>query len=94
MSGMTREEAIYIITGLPIYRMEKEYDSKSDLMKALEMAIADMEKQIPKAIINQDEFFDYAECPSCNYPARDFLGCLYGYCRKCGQRLKVGEEND
>jgi hypothetical protein len=40
---MTREEAIQIIKNLPIYRMEQEYDRKSDLMKALQMAIESLE---------------------------------------------------
>ena len=90
MSGMTREEAIKTL---------QEYDNVAGLLMTLphevcEIAIADMEKQIPKAVINQDEFYDYAECPNCKSPARDFLGCLYEYCRECGQRLKVGEEDD
>ena len=46
MSGMTREEAIKMITNLPVYRAELIYGGNSDLAKALGMAIADMEKQI------------------------------------------------
>ena len=88
---MTREEAKELLDNL-IGMIEDNHNSDYD--SALKMAIADMEKQIPKAVINQDDFSDYAECPNCNYPARDFLGCMYGYCRECGQRLKEGEEND
>ena len=94
MSGMTREEAIKILRSK--IRTDSFDESFEEIMMdcALTMAIADMEKQIPKAVINQDEFYDYAECPNCKSPARDFLGCIYGWCRNCGQRLKVGEEND
>ncbi len=87
---MTREEAIKDIIESGIELGAGDYVD----IEALKIAIADMEKQIPKAVINQDEFYDYAECPNCKSPARDFLGCLYGYCRECGQRLKVSEEND
>lgn len=38
MSGMTREEAIKIITNLPVYRAELIYGGNSDLAKALKMA--------------------------------------------------------
>lgn len=43
---MTREEAIQIIKNLPIYRMEQEYDRKSDLMKALKMAVESLATDI------------------------------------------------
>ena len=51
-----------------------------------------MEKQIPKKVVNIDDFADYAECPSCGAISTDHLGCLYGWCRKCGQKLKRSEE--
>ena len=51
-----------------------------------------LEKQIPKKVVNIDDFADYAECPSCGAIATDHLGCLYGWCRKCGQKLKRSEE--
>lgn len=51
-----------------------------------------LEKQIPKKVVNIDDFADYAECPSCGAIATDNLGCLYGWCRKCGQKLKRSEE--
>lgn len=51
-----------------------------------------LEKQIPKKVVNVDDFADYAECPSCGAIATDHLGCLYGWCRKCGQKLKRSEE--
>ena len=60
--------------------------------KAFAMAIKSMEKQIPKKVVNVDDFSDYAECPSCGAIATDHLGCLYGWCRKCGQKLDWSEE--
>lgn len=60
--------------------------------QALATAIKALEKQIPKKVVNIDEFADYAECPSCGAIATDNLGCLYGWCRKCGQKLKRSEE--
>ena len=60
----------------------------------LRLAIKALEKQIPKKIVNIDKFSDYAECPSCGGIATDELGCLYKWCRKCGQKLKWGEEDD
>jgi hypothetical protein len=50
-----------------------------------------LEKQNPKKVVNIDDFADYAECPSCGAIATDHLGCLYGWCRKCGQKLKRSE---
>ena len=56
------------------------------------IGISAIKKQIPKKVVNIDEFADYAECPSCGAIATDNLGCLYGWCRKCGQKLKRSEE--
>ena len=86
---MTREQAIDLLDNL-IGMVEDNHCSDYD--SALRMAIADMEKQIPKMVINEDRFYDYCECPSCKSVAVDSVGCMYGYCRKCGQRLKSSEE--
>lgn len=87
MAGMTSEEAIYIITGLPIYRMEQKYDNKSDLMTALTMAVEALEKQTPKKPYRMDVFFRLQFCPVCNtYVSRDQI-----YCDKCGQKLDWSE---
>lgn len=91
---MTREEAIKILRSK--IRTDSFDESFEEIMMdcALTRAIADMEKQIPKVVINKDDFYDYAECPSCNGIATDSVGCVYKWCRECGQRLKVGEEDD
>ncbi len=87
---MTREEAIKFLKN--VYCPDCE-DKKCD-MCWYGFAIADMEKQIPKVVINKDDFSDYAECPSCNGIATDSVGCVYKWCRECGQRLKWREEDD
>lgn len=56
------------------------------------IGISAIKKQIPKKVVNIDDFADYAECPSCGAIATDHLGCLYRWCRKCGQKLKRSEE--
>lgn len=56
------------------------------------IGISAIKKQIPKKVVNVDDFADYAECPSCGAIATDHLGCLHGWCRKCGQKLKRSEE--
>lgn len=57
-----------------------------------QVTIEALEKQKPKKVVNIDDFADYAKCPSCGAIATDNLGCLYRWCRKCGQKLKWGEE--
>ena len=99
---MTREEAIYIITGLPIYRMEKEYDSKSDLMQTLEMAIEALEKQIPKKpLYNQGTKYKWIDTVRERGRYRNVEKYSYrdacpnckknvlesNYCEHCGQAL-------
>lgn len=99
MSGMTREEAIEIIKTLPVYRAELIWGGESDLVKALNMGIEALEKQIPKKPSEVIEFedgtfyrLDYM-CTACN-------SATYGqpykpkYCKHCGQALDWSEEND
>lgn len=86
---MTNQEAIQ---GLKNLFSEHELDLPcTDSLEVLNMAIEALEKQIPKKVVNVDDFSDYAECPSCGGIATDNLGCLYGWCRKCGQKLERGE---
>lgn len=86
---MTNEQAINLLDNL-VGLVDDNHNSDYD--KALKMGIEAMEKQIPKKVVNIDDFADYAECPSCGAIATDHLGCLYGWCRKCGQKLKRSEE--
>ena len=82
---MTEQEAVERI------KMHMDWNVSKPTQEALDMAIKALEKQIPKKVVNIDEFADYAECPSCVAIATDNLGCLYGWCRKCGQKLKRSE---
>lgn len=63
--------------------------------KALEMAIADMEKQIPKKPIGT--YTDY-KCSVCGRRVRSGKGSSSrqrdNFCQRCGQALDWGEEND
>lgn len=77
MSGMTREEAIEILRSK--IRTDSFDESFEEIMMdcALTMAIADMEKQIPKKAIN-------GECPVCGELVERWD---WKYCVKCGQAL-------
>ena len=91
MSGMTREEAIKNIT---TYLYAEFENVPKKVIEALEMAIADMEKQIPKKpldVVTDDNEFICMICPSCEQIAVEFND---KYCRRCGQALDWSEEND
>ena len=55
-------------------------------MKAFNMAIQALEKQVPKKV---DE--DYC-CPICHVCGIDDVGCTANYCSECGQKLDWSEE--
>ena len=99
---MTREEAIDLLDNL-IGMVDDNHGSDYD--GALRMAIADMEKQIPKKPSFVDTRFRqrgvrYGEyvtldrcykCPSCNtHIFHDFDSEVY--CEDCGQKLDWSEE--
>ena len=95
---MTREDAIAII---------KFYDSETykppKIKESLKMAIADMEKQIPKKCeiytaiqprMTFDNEVDVYECPTCG----THIGVAdennqYPHCWNCGQALDWSEED-
>ena len=87
---MTREDAIEII---------KFYDSviykPPKIKEALEMAIEDMEKQIPKKPNNFDCGDEHSMCPNCRFDLGYRVLCedAVRYCWKCGQALDWREEN-
>ena len=71
------------------------HQKKAENQKELqEITVEALEKQIPKVVINKDDFYDYCECPSCKSIATDGVGSLYKYCRECGQKLKLSEEGE
>lgn len=99
---MTREEAIKKLKNL-VPKNCKMVDGRlkggfpdwnSEEGKALEMAIADMEKQIPKKVIFEADGEELL-CPSCGF---DFMGAFCEpdhdpyYCFECGQALDWSEE--
>lgn len=99
MSGMTREEAIEIIKTLPVYRAEMIWGGESDLVKALNMGIEALEKQIPKEVVYHDNCGNatpyQARCPKC-YEANEetFYYSGESWCPYCGQALDWSKEND
>ena len=91
MSGMTREEAIKNIT---TYLYAEFENVPKKVIEALEMAIADMEKQIYKKPNKHEEDIlgEYYSCPNCS---ENEINELYDkYCFRCGQALDWSEEND
>ncbi len=88
---MTREEAKELLDNL-IGMIEDNHNSDYD--SALKMAIADMEKQIPKKPISEDGFIKVYTCPVCNTIVGNVFGDGDTYCHICGQKISWGEEND
>ncbi len=70
-------------------------DTQSDYIEEIEIAIQELEKQIPMKPINKTKPDDYASlayencnivvCPTCNRRLK--LKSKGNYCDKCGQKL-------
>lgn len=71
--------------------------------EAMELAVKALEKQIPKKIIGTEEFPVYVGdtvsgiCPECMTDYVCITPRMYkekglGYCKECGQKLDLGEE--
>jgi hypothetical protein len=72
--------------------ISEKHRTKAEKQKEVaEITVQALERMMPKEVANKDRFEDYAECPNCGKCAVDSLGCLYGFCRYCGQRLVWGE---
>ena len=73
-----------------------------ELKEALDMAIADMEKQIPKKPIYEADgyadgelVYDSAECPNCGHLFEyDINDWESAYCSDCGQAIDWSEEGE
>lgn len=106
MSGMTREEAIRLLGVIDTICTMQMGDYGEREHKAMLMAIADMEKQIPKKPILEERCRPFAcdnwKCPNCEteFPweieaelkVKEYHNCPY-----CGQAIvggDWGEEND
>ena len=87
---MTREEAIKRL------KFHKDWGFPRHTTEALDIAIADMEKQIPKKVIFEDDGEELL-CPNCGF---DFMGAFNEpdhnpyYCFECGQALDWTEEGE
>lgn len=91
---MTREEAINILKtnainatgtlgGLPPTAAEKSRLNRQ--IEALDMAIAALEKQIPKKPVKLN-------CPRCRFNGIDNSWWVFTYCPECGQAIDWSEE--
>lgn len=93
---MTREEAIKILRSK--IRTDSFDESFEEIMMdcALTMAIADMEKQIPKKPIwIKRSITKFQVCPCCsNAEHYQMVFKQQKYCVECGQALDWSEEND
>lgn len=95
---MTAKEAIKILQELSLERCEAgRLDcgncDKCEVVKAYDMAIKALEKQIPKKPYDVDterKTFDCPECLSKLYADEDVRDC--GYCCVCGQKLLWEED--
>ena len=93
---MTREDAIKILNPATSFDallgMDREEGIKV-VEEACLLAVADIEKQIPKKVLigknmMTKEFAKY--CPNCG----TILCCDWNYCFECGQAIDWSEEND
>lgn len=77
---MTEQEAVEILKKptehIKIY--DDDFVFSSDFLKAYEIAIEALEKQIPKKPAYQGE---HEKCPTCG------SFCIDAYCAKCGQKI-------
>ena len=88
---MTPQEAIELIKWTPLMRYEADMEEKSELGQALDMAIAALEKQIPKKPYRDKNNYMFWACPNCKkeiYCDTDYGQQKFDYCTECGQKLK------
>lgn len=88
---MTRELAKKVINAI----IDKQWEKLSSVeFEALQMAIADMEKQIPKKPNRHEEDIigEYYSCPNCMNNELDDI--FDNYCPRCGQALDWSEEDE
>lgn len=83
---MNIEDAIRIIKGLDTSNSEEN-------IKAKEMAVAAMKKQIPKRPVTYAST-NRADCPVCGETVRGIDNPYGKYCSRCGQRLDWSDYYD
>lgn len=89
---MTIEEAIKLLEIQKPVMGCKEY--KKPLMTAYDMAIAAMEKQIPKKPFQDKDIYGtkYLLCRECS-KILSFVGFVARYCPDCGQKIDWSGED-
>ena len=99
---MTYEEALAILRTHKTYVGEMNADK---LIEALNIAVATIEKQIPKQLnterftfVNGEGYFDMLCCPTCynilnqRTDYGEYVeGSIHDYCEDCGQALDWGK---
>ena len=97
---MTESEAVERIKGLKGSEEILEFYYAESFIKACDMAIQALEKQIPKKPIMKQYFKDMEEeyfcCPTCGEILTDRIPgdnkAFYFHCMNCGQKLDWSDE--
>ena len=96
MSGMTRKEAIRLLGVIDAICTMQMGDYGEREHNAMLMAIADMEKQIPKKVLMGKNMMTKTIskcCPRCHRKI-ERTEALDVWCKYCGQAIDWSEENE
>ena len=87
---MTAQEAIKILKEEKENACDIDIEPKytRDCETAFDMAIAALEKQIPKRVINKNNKGTVGKCPVCHNDNYSY----YSFCCSCGQALDWSDE--
>lgn len=83
---MTKESAIDKIKCFPNWNLDDEWLLEDEMQELSEMAVAALEKQIPKKPIMYKDT-NCADCPICGAAVRGIKEPFGDWCSKCGQKL-------
>ena len=89
---MTEQEQIFAYKELRNNGQAFVIDNYEDADRIIEA----LEKQIPKKPIIKTNAYNkkFYECPNCRIDIEDVIFSPYKYCRKCGQHIDWGNEDD
>lgn len=87
---MTKQNAIDKIKCFPSWNLDDEWLLEEEMQELSDMAVAALEKQIPKKPITHKDT-NRADCPICSATVRGIKEPFGDWCSKCGQRLDWGE---
>lgn len=78
------------------HEISVEYDEHNITKITKECLELLIEKQIPKKPIIKTNAYNrkFYECPNCRIDIANVIFSQYKYCRKCGQRIDWGNEDD